>query len=288
MAEGSDRRTEGEPDPLGGRLTPMPHDPDVRSTSHDPHDAHDPILVAALAAGDLAGTDRDLALDRTRTCADCRTLHDDLVALARATASAAPPIATRPRDFRLTPADAARLRPMGWRRLVAAFSAPRLTVARPLGIGLTTLGLAGLLIGNVQLAPGGSAAGPVPATTEGSTDMRSAASAPTASGAIGTVEILVPGGAAASALPAASGVSGLENPDPSGAETYSESSQAPTTVGAPEIGDQSATKASADGGAAPTGSAVDPLRPVNVLFGSAILLGLGLLVAARLRSRSTR
>lgn len=289
MADDGRRRSDGEPDPLGGRLTPMPHDPDVRSTSHDRHDRHDPILVAALAAGDLAGTDRDLALDQTRTCADCRTLHDDLVALARATASVPPPIATRPRDFRLTPADAARLRPMGWRRFVAAFTAPRLTVARPLGVGLTTLGLVGLLIGNVQLGLSGSATSPAPASAEGAqTDMRSSASGPAASGEIGTVDILGPGAAAASTAPAASGAPGMEPASPSDAQTNSQSSQAPTSVGASEIGDQSGTKTGVDDGAPRQGAAVDPLRPVNVLFGAAVLLGLVLLVASRLRSRSTR
>src|SRR5688572_29205323 len=95
----------------------MPHSREVRPTSHD---AHDSVLVAALAADDLVGTERDQALDLTRSCSDCALLHDDLRAIARATASAPPPIADRPRDFRLTPADAARLRPNGWRRFVVA------------------------------------------------------------------------------------------------------------------------------------------------------------------------
>ena len=46
----------------------MPHVSDVRSTSHD---RHDPMLVAALAADDLAGAERDQAIALTRTCADC-------------------------------------------------------------------------------------------------------------------------------------------------------------------------------------------------------------------------
>src|SRR3954451_12224995 len=86
----------------------MPHVSDVRATSPD-HARHDLLLVAALAAGDTSGTDRDRALDLTRSCAACAELHDDLVAIARATASVPPPIADRPRDFQLTPADAARL-----------------------------------------------------------------------------------------------------------------------------------------------------------------------------------
>src|SRR5258706_14901429 len=115
----------------------MSQDSDVRSTSHD---RHDPMLVAALAADDLAGADRDRAIALTRSCAECATLHDDLLALARATAAAPPPIATRPRDFTLTLGDAARLRPNGWQRLVAAGSTPRSVVSRPLGVGLWSIG----------------------------------------------------------------------------------------------------------------------------------------------------
>ena len=50
-------------------------------------------------------------------------LHDDLLAIARATASP-PARRSGPRDFQLSPEQAARLRPRGWRRFVAAFAAP--------------------------------------------------------------------------------------------------------------------------------------------------------------------
>ena len=67
------------------------------------------------------------------------------------------PTPSRPRDYYLTPADAARLRPVGWRRWVAAFASPRDLVSRPLAIGLTTLGLAGLLVaGAPSLMQGGA------------------------------------------------------------------------------------------------------------------------------------
>ena len=141
----------------------MPPTPDVRPTSHD---RHDPLLVAALAAGDLAATDRVRATELIETCPDCATLHDDLVAIARATASVPPPITTRPRDFRLTREQAARLRPSGWRRFVGAFGSPQLAFTKPLGVGLATIGLAGLLLGNVSLGSlgGSSAAAPMSAT----------------------------------------------------------------------------------------------------------------------------
>ena len=124
----------------------------------EPHDQHDPLLVVALAAGDLAGTDRNRAAALVADCAECSTLHDDLLAVARATAAL--PAARRSRDFRLNPADAARLRPLGWRRFIAAFATPRLAFTRQLGVGLTTLGLAGLLftaLPGMSLSIGGSA-----------------------------------------------------------------------------------------------------------------------------------
>src|SRR5437762_8950787 len=100
----------------------MPDVPDVRATSHDRHDT---MLVAALAAGDLAGTDRDQAIALTQSCSACAQLRDDLRAIARATATAPPPIPAPSRDFRLTPSDARRLRPAVWRRVAAAIGGLR-------------------------------------------------------------------------------------------------------------------------------------------------------------------
>jgi AhpD family alkylhydroperoxidase len=129
------------------------------------HAQHDSLLVVSLAAGDVTGAERDLAVSLITSCGDCAALHDDLLAIAKATAAIPP--AARVRDFRLTPAQAARLRPGGWRRFVAAFGSPRLT--RQLGVGLTTLGLAGLLVSVLPTLPIGgmaSTAGASPAALE--------------------------------------------------------------------------------------------------------------------------
>ena len=272
----------------------MPHDSDVGLTSHDRHDT---MLVAALAAGDLAATDRDQAIALTASCADCATLRDDLIAITRATASIPPPIAASGRDFRLTPTDAARLRPGGWRRLVAAFSAPRTTFTRPLGVGLTTLGLVGLLIGNVQITPGGtastdSAARPEAASSGdfGAGDGRAAASG----GAPMTAASRDPGDVSV-AGPAASAATASGNPDAvlggqpaigSGGPDVQGGPLDPAASGsvksAPSARDLIAAESAADA------AIVDPLRPLNLLFIAAVLLGLGLLVGARLRSRPAR
>ena len=160
------------------------------------HAQHDNLLVVSLAAGDLTAADRDRASSQVASCAECALLHDDLLAIARATAVL--PAAVRPRDFLLSPEQAARLRPGGWRRFVAAFASPRLAMTRQLGVGLTTLGLAGLMVsalGSVNMGAG-SAAAPAPGQQEMlSTDEFGGGAQPAAS-------------AAASAAPAAAAASG--------------------------------------------------------------------------------
>ncbi len=129
----------------------------------DQHAQHDPLLVVSFAAGDLTDADRDLAASLVAECVDCASLHDDILAIARATAAV--PAATRPRDFQLSPEQAAHLRPAGWRRFVAAFGSPRFAMTRQLGVGLTTLGLAGLLVSvlpTVQMGAGSAAAPAAP------------------------------------------------------------------------------------------------------------------------------
>jgi hypothetical protein len=132
----------------------MPHD-------SERHARHDQLLVVALAAGDLTGTERDRAAAQVASCVACASLNDDLIAIARATAVL--PAAVAPRDFRLSPEQAARLRPSGWRRLIAAFASPRLAMTRQLGVGLTTIGIAGLLVSvlpTMHIGLGGGAAAP--------------------------------------------------------------------------------------------------------------------------------
>jgi hypothetical protein len=108
------------------------------------HAAHDGELVATLVDRTIDPADRRSAEALIEACHDCATLHADLVSLAIATKGMQVP--SRPRDYSLTPDDAARLRRGGWRRLVAAFGSSRDSLSRPLAIGLTTLGLVGVLV----------------------------------------------------------------------------------------------------------------------------------------------
>jgi hypothetical protein len=130
------------------------------------HVDHDPLAVAAFAAGDAEGAGLDAAMAQVAACAECAALHHDLRAIA--TALPALPAAVRTRDFRLTPEQAASLRPSGWRRLLAPLAGPRFAFAGPLGTGLATLGIAGFLVaGAVGMPLAGSAAAPQDATTGG-------------------------------------------------------------------------------------------------------------------------
>src|SRR5450759_3894127 len=100
-------------------------------------------LIAALDAGDLAGIERDRAATLVGTGTGCASLLADLSVLRAATAAL--PAVPRTRDYRLTDADVARLRPPAWGRLVGWLGAPRSKV-RPLAGGLAALGIAGLLL----------------------------------------------------------------------------------------------------------------------------------------------
>lgn len=105
------------------------------------HEGHDQELVAAAAdrSGRLVGL--------MAACAECLTIVGDLRALAAATPSAAIP--RRPRDYRLSIAQAASLRRRGWRRVLDGIGTRRDMVTRPLAMSLTTLGLVGLLLSSV-------------------------------------------------------------------------------------------------------------------------------------------
>jgi len=104
----------------------MPHLPD--------HLTHDPELIAAYAAGDATGPALDQAADLVAGCTECADLHRDLRAISTALPELPAPV--RRRDFRLTPEQAASLRPAGWRGVLAAFAAPRFRLAAPRPLAL--------------------------------------------------------------------------------------------------------------------------------------------------------
>jgi len=147
------------------------------------HADHDPVLIAAHAAGDVTDAELSTAEALLATCPDCRELSFDLRAIAAATAAL--PAPARTRDFTLRSQDAARLRPRGWRRLAAALGPARLELTRPLAPVLMTLGVVGLLVSGLPLFQGSAGAAPsslqrVGAQVEPSAAPSAAAAAPAA------------------------------------------------------------------------------------------------------------
>ena len=120
----------------------------------DSHADHDQLAIAAYAAGDATGRDLETATALTASCVECAALHHDLRAIAAAMPLLPAPVRTR--DFRLTAAQADALHPAGWRRLLAPFAGPRFSFAGPLGTGLATLGLAGILVAGGGIPLGGA------------------------------------------------------------------------------------------------------------------------------------
>lgn len=110
------------------------------------HAHHDRLLIAAHAAGDLTGRDRERAEALLSDCAACRDLATELRAVRASTLDLPPVVRPAGLDFRLSAEQAARLdRRRGWRRLLRPFGGPS-SAARPLAAAFTTLGLAGLLL----------------------------------------------------------------------------------------------------------------------------------------------
>ena len=146
--------TPGEPAAATARLASVM----TSRTGSAAHADHDPLLVASLVDRSLGDSERAAAEALVATCGTCADLHADLLALREATR--AMPTPARPRDYALTPEDAARLRRGGWRRLVAAFGSSRDSFSRPLAMGLTTLGIAGLLVASIpSMYTGGATSG---------------------------------------------------------------------------------------------------------------------------------
>jgi hypothetical protein len=201
------QRVAREPDPARARLTGEMVDANRQTPTHA---SHDRLLVASVVDRSVSETERDRAEAQMAGCSDCRRLHDDLVALSEATRSL--PVPPRPRDFTLSPADAQRLRSRGWRRILAAFGSPRDVFSRPLAVGLTTLGLAGLLVASIPGAltgqptagPAFTSVGSAPGDGAGgaATNPETLAGQPSAAPAAATTG---PAAAQAAPAPAASG-----------------------------------------------------------------------------------
>jgi hypothetical protein len=261
----------------------------MKSGFPNAHANHDESLVVRLYGDDLGATERSRALELVAGCEECAALFADMGQIAAATAAL--PTPARPRDFSLTPEDAARLRPQRQRRFQWR------GLSRSLGGAFAALGLAGIVLAGAStlLAPAASLnslslsaapqdqaafqSGAVAAGGEAQSDQPNAAAASAEAGSITSN----PGGA--KAVAGTSGPSAAPSLAPLPADSASLAMRVP-----------SSTPSAAEGfGAQPlsptppaSNESVDA-RPV-VLIGSAALLLAGLLLLAwpRLRRRRVR
>ena len=234
------------------------------------HPEHDLLLIAGHAAGDLAESESPRAQSLLDTCAQCTDLHRDLIAITAATRSL-PNLATAPRDFRLTPEQAAGLRRTGWLRTILAPLTGAKSAARPMAAAFTTLGMAGLLIATVFSGLGGSAASLAgPARDQTATAGATAAPAGPVNG----------GGQPAPAASAGPG-GGFDTKDGTSATSAPEIANIDTATGAPN-GPTSVPAESPDHRVATT-------TPNALLMGSLALLAAGVvLFALRFAGRRLR
>jgi hypothetical protein len=150
-----------------------------------PHGTHDLLLIAAFAANDLEAADVGRAEALVAGCSECAALAADLRLLTTASA-ALPAPAQRRRDYRLTPADAERLRPHGLRRVVGVFAGQHVQLARPLATGLTMLGIVGILLSSGPAFLGGGTGAPAGGS---SPTQQEAASQPASRASDGFVDV---------------------------------------------------------------------------------------------------
>lgn len=218
------------------------------------HATHDRLLIAAHAAGDLDGSDLARAERLLSACADCRVLADDLRSIVAALPTAAVP--RRPRDFRLRVSDV-DARPAADRlsRLQASVDAFRRSLS-PVGAGLATIGIAGLLL----------------AGSSGLFGASSGTILSTVGAAVGS-----PGEARDNAGGAP--VPGVASPGASAA--FEQRSPAPTAVaGGGEVPSIPTPKPAVPEKVAPVPTPTAPPGPPPLVVGSLAILGLGVLLFA--------
>jgi hypothetical protein len=231
------------------------------------HRVHDLGLVAAFAVDDARGVERERALALTAGCPDCALLAADLRAISAAVRADAATQAVAPRDFRLSPEAARKLRggSLGARlRRDLGIGGGAL---RPFGATLATLGLVGLLVsggpfgGSPAALTGGASGGgaqsgydtrsnPAPSSAAKDLSTAEAAFGPLASPAYPAAAPSSRAGQVASQVPPSAS---LGSPAPA---SPSQAGSAPSQVPAPT-------------------PAADVVRPAS---GVALALGVGLLL----------
>ena len=233
---------EPEPPSTPGRLS----DVNPGTLPSADHARHDRWLVVRAASHDADLTPAESASARALLdgCHDCASLAADITTIAHATAVSLAP--ARPRDFRLTPTQAAAARGGVLDRVGRWLASPRATMLRPLAG-------ASLAIGIVLVAVGPSIRGPLqaqaPTPNAGvAAPVQSASAAETATpDAAHIMEMQVPPegsappnpeartGLAPEESPGAASNSATQPPDASGISRVAKATPAGTAEATPEV-----------------------------------------------------
>jgi hypothetical protein len=132
-----------EPLTASGRLTPVT--PQAPRPPID-HALHDRLLVVRFASHEqLDPTETAAVHAQLDACPDCASLMVEIGVIARATASSQTP--RRPRDFRISPEQAERLRGSWLQRLLGRFDGANTQLLRPLAGAVLAVGLVLTLVG---------------------------------------------------------------------------------------------------------------------------------------------
>jgi hypothetical protein len=260
-------------------------------TARATHSEHDELLIVRLYGHDVGERERARAQAQIAECNECGILLADLEAIARATA--AMPVPSRPRDFRISPEDAARLSRK--RRVwTAVFGAG---LRRSLGGSLAALGLVGIVLMGTLSLFGGSSATQGALTSQdraGANEAGDYAASPAAPMAAAS-RMSGPTTAASHAVPLPAGTS----------SDVTQSSGPPSGPSAREVGAASQAPAGVDSGGGETESKGVPAAEATqggvdarlvwlIGFGALFVLGLALVLLPRLprqlrnRGRGTR
>ncbi len=126
------------------------------------HQLHDRLLVVRFAADDVHPPEAAAARAQIASCPDCAALVGEIRFVALATSQS--PAPRRTRDFRLTQAQAERLRGSFFERLLRRLAAPNMGVLQPLAGAAVAVGLVLVIVGVGVPRTTGTAA-PLPAAT---------------------------------------------------------------------------------------------------------------------------
>jgi hypothetical protein len=128
--------------------------------SADEHARHDQPLIAAYAAGDVSADEARAARDQIESCRRCAALAGE-IELVQVAVAGDVGVPRRPRDFRLSEADAVRLRTGPLTRLLRRLGGPGLSVLQPLAGAAVAIGLV-LVVSTGALPRLGATAGAAP------------------------------------------------------------------------------------------------------------------------------